>query len=231
MRLKALLVEDDLDIQDLLKSQVESLGLDVICTSNGKTAIDLIKENTFDIFLLDRMLPGATGMEVCNYIRSHDLYSSNPILMITALTQPEQIIEGLNAGADDYITKPFDINILLARLRCELRRYHLIKSKKENISKLELGALSIDIQKRVFLLQEKEVQLTKSEFNLMTILLKNVGKVMSRKELKLVIQGDAVHVTDRTIDTHIFGLRKKLKHYSSQVESIRGIGYRINEKL
>ena len=228
---RALLAEDDPDIRDLIKSEMEALGLTVVLASNGKLAIDLIRDNHFEIFVLDRMLPEVTGLEVCKHVRSHPLLFDRPILMVTAMTLPHQIVEGLEAGADDYVTKPFDVDVLMARLKAALRRYQMISGKTKNQDKIHFGPFMMDLKSRRFVLEESEVSLTKSEFTLLSLLILNIGKVMSREELRKAVQGDDTHVTNRTIDTHIFGLRKKLRHYSSQVESVRGIGYRVNESV
>jgi DNA-binding response OmpR family regulator len=225
-----LLVEDELDIRDLIKAQLKALGHNVLCATDGTVAMEFIKDNQFDLFVLDRMLPGINGLEICKYLRSNQAFKETPILMVTALTDPEQIVEGLDAGADDYITKPFDLNVLAARVRSVLRRGPGESSEKFSTDFMNFGPFRIEVSNRRFYIEEKEVHLTKSEFEIMVTLLNSVGKVLSRKELKYIVQGDEVHVTDRTIDTHIFGLRKKLGNKSVLIESVRGIGYRLNEK-
>lgn len=230
--MKVLLVEDDCDIRDLIKLQLENASYHVTCAGNGNAAIDMIKANDFDLFILDRMLPEKDGVEICKYIRATIKFKGHPILMVTAMTAPEKVIEGLDAGADDYIGKPFDLDVLMARIRCLARRVPKLQEADKSQSNIsEFGPFKMDHQNYRFYLLGEEISLTKSEFGLMSHLMLNIGRVLSREELKKEIQGDDVHVTDRTIDTHIFGLRKKLKTSAAQVESVRGIGYRLNEKI
>lgn len=227
MRLnKILLVEDSLDIRNIIEVQLRLHGLIVESYESGEGAKQALESGNFDIYIFDRMLPGVSGLELCKMVRGGTNKPDAPILLVTAMTTTEQIVEGLDAGADDYVTKPFDMNILLARVRALQRRLENNFNKKEALS---LGPFKIDLTNHSFSVDNTEVGLTKSEFTLMTTLLRNIGKVMSRASLVSIIQGDEIHVTSRTIDTHIFGLRKKLGMYGKLIESIRGIGYRINE--
>jgi len=225
-----LLVEDEHDIKDLIKAQLKNLGHNVFSATDGNIAMELIKDNQFDLFILDRMLPGINGLEICKSIRANQNTKNTPILMVTALTDPDQIVEGLDAGADDYITKPFDLNVLSARVRSVLRRGNKELESQLTSDTMTFGPFRMEKENRRFYVDDKESHLTKSEFEIMLTLIMSVGKVLSRKELKFIVQGDEVHVTDRTIDTHIFGLRKKLGNKSVLIESVRGIGYRLNEK-
>lgn len=226
--LKILLVEDDGDIRNLIKLQLELAGHQVTSSPDGGTAISMIDSNYFDLFILDRMLPVYDGLYICKYIRQSKRFHAHPILMVTALTDPDKIVEGLDSGADDYIGKPFDLNILMARIRSLSRRV-----PGDNLDEvkgiLEFGLFKMDVHNHRFFLNKNEVALTKSEFGILSFLLKNIGRVLTRSELKKEIQGGDVFVTDRTIDTHIFGLRKKLLTSSSSIESVRGIGYRFSE--
>lgn len=228
-----LIVEDEKDISDLLKIQLLTTGSKVTVISDGAEALSYIQsdEEDIDLFILDRMLPGTNGLEICKFLRMYQRTKKKPILMVTALTKPEQIVEGLDAGADDYITKPFDINVLMARVRSLSRRVDHIKSieqKPTDESILQIQELKIDTNQCKVWLEGNEVELTLSEYKLLCTFMKEPGKVMTRNQLVSEIQDGPVHVTDRTIDTHIFGLRKKLGPYSKIVETIRGIGYRVS---
>ncbi len=228
-RRQILIVEDEKDISDLMRSQLELQGYNVYPFFDGQEALKEIQEQEaqYDLVILDRMLPGLSGLEICKFIRMFEKTKSIPILMVTALSRPENIIEGLSEGADDYITKPFDMKIFLARVQALIRRYDrvVIGPTKSNI--LENGILKIDLDQVKAYVSGNEIELTKSEFKLLTALIESSGKVLTRRDLVEIVQDGPVHVTDRTIDTHVFGLRKKMLEASKMIETIRGVGYRI----
>lgn len=226
---QVLLVEDESDIRELMKIQFEALGWQVTAVHNGDQAIELLQTSNFNLFVLDRMLPGASGIEICRFIRSFKKTKNHPILFVTARTESEEIVEGLDAGADDYITKPFDMNVLTARSKSLLRRYNTLKHaiKTENHDEIQLGKIRINTDKCQVWINNEKISFTLSEYRILYHLALNAGKVLSRKELVRCIQGEEVHVTERTIDTHIYGLRKKLNAETGVIETIRGIGYRV----
>lgn len=229
MNRNILLVEDELDISDVMRAQLEIQGHNVTAVTDGREALTIIQENTknFDLFILDRMLPSTNGLEICKFIRMFEKTKSIPILMVTALTRPEDVIEGLNEGADDYITKPFDMNIFKARVNALFRRLDRNVSLPENSSVIEAAGIKVDLDQIKAFVFDNEIELTKSEFKLLSALVESSGKVLTRKKLVEIVQDGPVHVTDRTIDTHVFGLRKKLGEGSKLIETIRGVGYRI----
>lgn len=227
------IVEDELDILELTKQQFEAHQYHVLTFTSGDQLINFVQQNSdqkIDLFVLDRMLPGANGIEVCRFLRLFEKTKASPILMLTALTRVEQVVEGLDAGADDYVTKPFDMNILMARVRSLLRRSERITLDNKNQSSniLEVNSIKVDTNQCKTWVDKKEIDLTLSEYKLLVAFMKNPGKVLTRNQLVEFIQDGPVHVTDRTIDTHVFGLRKKLQNYSPMIETIRGIGYRVN---
>tara|TARA_R110002072_G_scaffold534_7_gene4240 strand:- start:140763 stop:141488 length:726 start_codon:yes stop_codon:yes gene_type:complete len=232
---KVLIVEDEKDICDILKVQLELNGLETLIFHDGAKALEYIQDSQdisdIDLFVLDRMLPGTDGLEICKFLRMYKKTKTHPILFLTALTNGDQIVEGLDAGADDYVTKPFDINIFLARVRSLLRRKQSLMTTENNEPKekflYEIKGLKVDTNQCKSWIDDKEVDLTLSEYKLLVAFLQQPGKVLTRNQLVEFIQDGPVHVTDRTIDTHIFGLRKKLGDYSSVIETIRGIGYRV----
>jgi len=173
------------------------------------------------------MLPSLNGLEICKFIRHYNQTRTIPILMLTALSTPEQIVEGLDAGADDYMTKPFDHNILQARVRSLLRRRQITQAPQEDKKLLRHKDLKIDTDQCKTWIGEELLELTLSEYKILCCFLLSPGKVLTRNQLVEFIQDGPVHVTDRTIDTHIFGLRKKLGDYASMIETIRGVGYRV----
>lgn len=226
-------VEDEQEIRELIETQLKSLGHNILCFGDGKKALDYIQANdgreatSTHLFILDRMLPSVNGMEICKFIRLFNPTKSTPILMLTALSTPEQIVEGLDAGADDYMTKPFDLAILMARVRSLLRRRETTTRTKENKNILRHKDLSVDMDQCKVWIEGQALELTLSEYKILCCFMLSPGKVLTRNQLVEYIQDGPVHVTDRTIDTHIFGLRKKLGQYAAIIETIRGIGYRV----
>lgn len=228
MSLKTIcLVEDEPQIQEILKNFLEKEGYKTMVFSDGEKASLFIKSSkeNIDCFILDRMIPGKNGIEICQEIRKNSFFHLVPILMLTALSQPEEIVEGLDAGADDYMTKPFDINVLNAKIRTLMRRIsntHTIPSQLLNHK-----GISIDLDQCKVWVKNEPIELTLSEFKILCCLFHSPGKVFTRNQIVEFIQDGPVHVTDRTVDTHVFGLRKKLKDEASAIETIRGIGYRL----
>lgn len=228
---KILLVEDETSLAHLVSIQLKSFGYNVKIASDGGDAKEYLESESFDLVLLDWMLPGESGVEVLRFIRrSNKPYQDMPVIFVTALSSPTNIIQGLELGADDYLTKPFEESVLVARINAVLRRANKkaqqSESQKENI--IKLGELEIDGRGFEASLKGKKLNLTRSEFLLLKNLIEEQGCVLTREDLISKIQGTEVNVTGRTIDTHIFGLRKKLSDYASCIETIRGVGYRVN---
>lgn len=219
------IIEDDKEINEMIQSLLTKASLNSKVFFDGKDAMTFIQTDlakTVRLFILDRMLPHATGTEISQIIRANKATSKIPILMVTALSSPEQIIEGLDAGADDYVTKPFDLSVFMARVRSLLRR-----NEPAPIQHLQYEDLTIDTSQCIVTIENIPVELTVSEYKLLCCFFQTQGKVFTRNQLIAHIQDGPVHVTGRTIDTHIFGLRKKLGKYSDIIETIRGIGYRV----
>jgi len=228
---KIIIIEDEVEIVEIISNYLNSAGYQTTAFNDGSKAINYIQSkeaNDTSLFILDRMLPSINGIEVLKFIRMYQPTKQTPVLMLTALSTPEQIVEGLDAGADDYMTKPFDLNVLNARVRSLLRRK--IEINEPNISKgniLKIKDLSVDTDQCKVMIKDQVIELTLSEYKLICCFMLSPGKVLTRNQLVEYIQDGPVHVTDRTIDTHIFGLRKKLGEYASFIETIRGIGYRV----
>ncbi len=218
---RILVVEDSVDIRELMLLHLERAGYQTVSASNGEDAMKFIQsDEKFDLVVLDWMLPGLSGIDVCRKIQR-----KIPVLMATARALPDDIVLGLESGADDYITKPFDLPVFLARVRALLRRAEMIS--KGNNRKYKIGNLFLDVDGHLLKCGESEVRTTTYEFKLLATLMANQGKVLSRETLIEKVQGEGVIVIDRAIDTHIFGLRKKLGACADIVETIRGVGYRI----
>ncbi len=220
---KVLVIEDQKDIRDLMVAQLKMLGMDIDATDNGISGLELLEKNSYQVLLLDWMLPGDSGIEILKKIRIHNTLKSLPIIMVTALTQPENIIQGLDAGADDYITKPFDMEILHARVRAQLRRFQQIQAPSKEV--MDFKDLSIDKKQCKALVSGKDLPLTLTEYRILETLAGSPGHVFTRAQLIEQIQGNNIFVTNRTIDTHVAGLRKKLGTHSDYIVTSRGIGY------
>lgn len=226
-----LVVEDEADIRELLSLLILRQGHTVKQCSSGAQALEVLTSELnrpFDLVILDWMLPDLSGLEVLQAIRKQG--SAIPVLMVTAKADPESIVQGLDAGADDYVTKPFDPVILTARIKALLRRSQEKEKSSDDAADLDLlrfGELSVNLQTYEVYCHDEELHLTPSEFKILSYMAQNQGRVMTRDQLIKVAQGEGVTVTGRTIDTHVFGLRKKLGPCADWIETIRGVGYRI----
>jgi two-component system alkaline phosphatase synthesis response regulator PhoP len=224
---KILVVDDEEHIQELIKFNLEKSGYKVICAENGIDAIRLAKEQLPQLMLLDLMLPGMDGLDVCKEIRKDSSMSNMPIIMITAKGEEIDKIIGLELGADDYITKPFSVRELVARIKAILRRTTTQIVEKT----FKVGNLAIDFGKHEVLKSELKVDLTLKEFELLEILIKNKGRVMTRDFLLDKIWGYEYVGETRTVDVHIRHLRQKIEEDDKNpayIQTIRGIGYRFN---
>lgn len=222
---KILIVEDEADVRDLIVLQLTREGYAAEATGNGETALNLFEKGQYDLCIVDWMMPGLNGLEVSRAIRNQ-IKSSIPVLMVTARAEAADIVLGLEAGADDYVTKPFEVPVLLARVRALLRRAQSIKpSEASNV--IEIASIRIDVAAHEVTHEGASIPLTPSEFNILLALAQNRGRVLTRDRLIDLIRGVDVSIVSRAIDTHVFGLRKKLGEASDIVETIRGVGYRI----
>ena len=229
---RVLVVEDENEIRQLIALHLRREGLIVDEVAQGELATHRMMANEYDLAIVDWMLPGMSGIEITRWIRAQGRMRRVPILFVTAKSEPEDITEGLNAGADDYVTKPFDTHVLIARVRALLRRKKWLESPATLTpsapkGELSIGALVLFPDAFEAYLADEKMDLTKSEFRLLQTLMENQGKVLSRDRLIEQIQGEGVNVVGRTIDTHVFGLRKKLGVHADLIETIRGVGYRV----
>jgi len=224
-----LVIEDEQDIRDLISFQLKSEGHRVTSVESADKAVSAIEGGEkIDLFIVDWMLPGLmNGLEFIKKLRQQKDFATTPIIMLTALTQPENIVAGLDAGADDYITKPFDLKVLEARIRVQLRTIQTIERANNDL--LDYGLMKIEINKCRVMIQNEEVNLTSTEFKILLLLAQRPGHVYTREQFINSIQGENIFVTGRTIDTHIAGLRKKIGEAASMIETIRGIGYRFKD--
>lgn len=228
MNTNILVVDDEEHIVELLKFNLEMQGYNIEVSYDGLDAFMKARDLNPDLILLDRMLPNIDGLEVLKKIREDSSTKNIPVIMLTAKTMEKDKIEGLEVGADDYISKPFSIQEVLARVKAVLRRYNSNKPEKKAF--LELGNIKIDLQNYEVFKNSKKIDLTLKEFELLKLLAQNKGKVLSRNFLLDKIWGYEYFGETRTVDVHIRHLRKKIEDGEKYIETIRGIGYKINLK-
>lgn len=223
---QVLVVEDETEIRELISLLLLRQGHKVQQCASALEAIDSLKRTKFDLVVLDWMLPQLSGIDLLqNHIKASG--QKIPVLMVTAKAEPQDIVQGLEAGADDYITKPFEPSIFTARVKALLRRLELSKTNASNQDIVQIGELKMNLSSYEVTCCGKLIHLTPSEFKILSNMALSRGKVLTRDHLISVVQGDGISVTGRTIDTHVFGLRKKLDSCSDSIETIRGVGYRI----
>jgi two-component system phosphate regulon response regulator PhoB len=226
---KVLVVEDEADVRDLIVLHLKREGFAVNAVEDGEKGLKHFEDETPDLAVVDWMLPGMTGLDLTKWI--HENRKGLPILMVTARADSADIVRGLESGADDYVTKPFEIPVLLARVRSLLRRAkHGSASSETGMPKqLRVGDLELNTETYDVSIGggAERLNLTPSEFKLLKALMLNQGRVLSRDRLIELVQGEGVTVVDRAIDTHVFGLRKKLGSAADFIETIRGVGYRM----
>lgn len=223
-----LIVDDEEDIIELIKYHLKTEGYSILTAEAGEQAIKIAKQSRPDLIVLDLMLPGMDGLEVTRYLRSNEETRDLPIVMLTAKGEESDIITGLELGANDYISKPFSPKVLTARIRAILRRR---RKESESLSERirQEGDLMIDRTRHIVTLEGNALDLTLSEFELLSFLADKKGWVFTRGQIVDAIRGENYAVTERSIDVVIVGLRKKLKHYAEVIETVRGVGYRFKE--
>ena len=222
-----LVVEDEEDIRELLKYNLEKEGYQVFGAATGEEALQAVRRRRPDLILLDLMLPGIDGLEVCRRIKSEPQARHLPIVMLTAKGEETDIVTGLELGADDYVTKPFSPRVLVARLRAALRRRS--QPLPPQTAPLKTDELVIHPGRHEVLLQGQPIPLTVTEFRLLHLLAGRPGWVFTRSQIVNEIHGEDYPVSDRSIDVQIVSLRKKLGAFGSRIETIRGIGYRFKD--
>jgi two-component system phosphate regulon response regulator PhoB len=227
-REKILVVDDEEDILDLVRYNLEKEGYTVSCVGSGEEALEMARSMKPDLMLLDLMLPGLDGLEVCKILKFQPSTNTMPIIMLTAKGEESDIVAGLELGADDYISKPFSPKVLIARVRTALRR--LQKEKNEyRTEKIKIHELIIDPGKHIVSLNNAEIDLTYTEFRLLQLLAERPGWVFTRYQIVDALRGEDYPVTERSVDVQIVGLRKKLGEGGKYIQTVRGVGYRFKE--
>jgi DNA-binding response OmpR family regulator len=230
---KVLIVEDDPNISELIQIHLKDLEYQIQIQNNGRLGFEKANSNTFDLIILDIMLPEMDGIAICQRLRALDNYT--PILMITAKSEEIDKIIGLESGADDYITKPFKIREFIARVKAIIRRqdqFALLAQKEVN--KLRFNTLEIDEKKRKVLLEQKRIDLTPKEFDLLLLMARNPGRSYSRGELLELIWGYDFSGYEHTVNAHINRLRAKVEqdpNNPSFILTTWGVGYRFNDDI
>ena len=229
---KILVVDDEKDIVELLQYNLGKEGYKISTALSGEQCLENVKTELPDLILLDLMLPEIDGLDVCKFLKNNPQTSYIPIIMLTAKGEETDIVLGLELGADDYITKPFKIRELLARVKAVLRRV------KNNISPplkekeiIKFNDLVIDSSKHQATLKDQPLNLTPTEFKLLKFLTSHPGKVFTREQLLNQVWAEESFIVDRAVDVHIRRLRQKLLTYSDYIITIRGVGYRFKEEV
>ncbi len=222
-----LVVDDEEDILELLRYNLAREGYRVTCVASGEEALKAARSSLPDLILLDLWLPGMDGLEVCRRLKGEARTRDLPIIMLTAKGEEADIVAGLELGADDYITKPFSPRVLLARIRTVLRRR--TAAPLAETAPLRVHQLVIDPGRHEVLLEGRPLDLTLMEFQLLHLLSRRPGWVYTRSQIVQGVHGEDYAVTERSIDVHMVGLRKKLGPFGKYLETVRGIGYRLKE--
>lgn len=226
-----LIVEDDEDIQQLVSFNLIKAGFHVSCVNNGEEGLRLLETEEIDCVLLDIMLPGRDGLEICRQIRGVEEFSSLPVIMMTAKREENEVIAGLERGADDYITKPFSPKVLIARVKAVLRRRGNESSSAARDAEESLFIKDLEIfpNRHEVYAHGQKIKLTITEFAILAMLARRPGWAFSRQQIIDAVRGHDYMVTSRMIDVQVFSLRKKLGVAGGNIETVRGIGYRFKD--
>ena len=222
---RILIVEDDRSLAEVISYNLEEQGFDVHVLRDGMDGLQYAQLNPPDLIILDLMLPVIDGLEVCRRLRADVNTQSLPILMLTAKSEETDQVVGFSVGADDYVTKPFSIKVLLERVKVLIRRYN----RREDVGDVVASqGIIIDRRRHLATVDGQPVPLTRTEFGLLDTLLRQPGRAFSRAELIQTAIGDDALVLDRTVDVHVRSIRSKLGEHAELVETVRGIGYRFH---
>jgi len=230
MKKRVLIVEDEPSLGMAVRDELEFEGFEASLVEDGIAALQRILEDAPDLVILDLMLPRKSGFEVCREVRRQG--RATPIIMLTARAQEADKVRGLELGADDYVVKPFSLAELTARIRAVLRRTEPQPAEPASESNLKVGALRLNVRKQEASVDDRKIDLTHKEFQLLEFLLRHPGEVISRDEFLDQVWGGEVYVTPRSVDTHMAALRRKIERdvdHPCYILSIRGAGYKLND--
>lgn len=234
--MKVLIVDDEGPIRELIRYNLEKENIQTVQAENAVIALNLARTILPDLIILDLMLPDMSGLDVCRILKNDQKTLKIPIIMVTAKTEDSDIVEGLNLGADDYVTKPFSPKVLIARVNSVYRRFNKNKEEDEQLNHSEIVIHNIKIyplQHEVYVDNEKII-LSATEFSLLEFLAKHKGQVFSRQQIINALKGSDYPVTERTVDVHILSIRRKIKDSGIScdnqiIETLRGVGYRMKD--
>jgi two-component system phosphate regulon response regulator PhoB len=221
-----LVVEDEESILELLRYNLDKAGFTVIPAGSGEDGLALARRRRPDLILLDLMLPGMDGLEVCRLLKRSRETENIPVVMLTARGEEADIVAGLELGADDYLTKPFSPRVLLAHIRATLRRFAAAPAVRDTLA---AGAISLDRGRREATVSGRPVELTFTEFEVLWYLASRPGLVFTRSQIVDAVRGADYPVTERAVDVQIVGLRRKLGKAGVLIETVRGVGYRFRD--
>lgn len=222
-----LVVDDERDILELIRYNLEKEQFTVQTVETGEDALRLARETGPDLIILDIMLPGMNGTEVCKRLKSDQQSRDIPVLMLTAKSSSSDMVNGLELGADDYVAKPFIPSVLLARVRAVLRRAQRNEAASAAPARIQVHDILIDVSRHEVSAGDTPVSLSATEFAILEFLARNPGWVFSRNRIIDAVKGEDYPVTERSVDVQILGLRKKLGDYGRHIETVRGVGYRL----
>ncbi len=223
-----LIIEDEADIRNLLQYNLEKDGFRTVPVASGEDGLQLVRNESPDIILLDLMLPGIDGLEMCRILKADRKTSNIPIVMLTAKGEESDIVAGLELGADDYITKPFSPKVVIARIRAVMRRRS--SRPATGIEPIKIHGIEIHPGKRSVIVDGRHVDFTPTEFEIIYFLATHPGWVFTRYQIVDAIRDEVAAVTDRSVDVQIVGVRRKLGDFGDIVETVRGVGYRMKEE-
>ena len=226
-RKNILVVEDEEDILELIKFNLRQEGYNVAAATSGEDAVKDIARTLPDLVLLDLMLPGLDGLEVCRALKKDGKTAGIPIVMVTAKGKDSDVVAGLELGADDYLAKPFSMKVLIARVRAALRRKR--ESAPDKKAPIKIRDISINPGRHEVLVKGRPVEMTFSELRILHLLASRAGWVLTREQIVDAVRGTDYAVTDRAVDVQIVGIRKKLGPRADYIETVRGVGYRFKE--
>ena len=225
---RILIVDDEEDILELLRYNISKEGYEVISADTGEKCLEIVAAESVDLIVLDLMMPGIDGLNVCRELKKNPETVSIPVIMLTARGTERDIVRGLESGADDYVSKPFSPKVLVARIKTILRRSRIKDGEDLPEETIELWGLSVKIDRHEVFFNGKKIDLTHSEFEILLLFIKHPGRAFSRKQIMNAARGDDYLVTDRAMDVQILNLRKKLGDAGHFIKTVRGVGYKFD---